>query len=52
MRGAVHEVGDRPLARWLTTEVPRALLAGEDPPPRPASRAAARPGLLRRILGG
>jgi hypothetical protein len=29
-------VGDALLARWLTTDVPAALLAGDVPPPRPA----------------
>ena len=31
----LRSAGLAPLAAWLTSEVPRAILAGEDPPPRP-----------------
>jgi hypothetical protein len=34
---AARTVGDDALARWLTVDVPGALLAGDDLPPRPAS---------------
>ena len=33
---AAEAIGDAPLARWLTHEVPEALLAGGALPPRPA----------------
>jgi protein-tyrosine phosphatase len=36
MGDAAEAVGDASLARWLTNEVPHALLAGESPPQRPA----------------
>ncbi|MHB8470414.1 MAG: tyrosine-protein phosphatase [Gaiellaceae bacterium] len=35
MSAAAEAVGDEALARWLTAEVPAALLAGAPPPPRP-----------------
>lgn len=38
MSGAARAVGDARLAFWLTTEVPRAMIAGERIPPRPRSR--------------
>jgi len=41
MSAARKAVGDEALGAWLTEAVPRALVAGEQPPPRP----------LRRILG-
>jgi protein-tyrosine phosphatase len=37
MSSAARQVADGPLARWLTYEVPRAIVLGEDPPERPAS---------------
>ncbi len=36
MRSELAQAGLSPLADWLTEEVPAALLAGGDPPPRPA----------------
>ena len=36
MGAAAEAIGDERLARWLTQDVPQALLAGEEPPPRPA----------------
>jgi len=36
LSSAAEAVGDAPLARWLTTDVPAALLAGESIPARPA----------------
>jgi protein-tyrosine phosphatase len=33
---AVRQVADAPLARWLTYDVPRAIVLGESPPDRPA----------------
>jgi protein-tyrosine phosphatase len=47
MGAAAEAVGDVPLARWLTYEVPEALLAGEALPPRPA-RTKRRMRLRRR----
>jgi protein-tyrosine phosphatase len=38
MGAAAEAVDDGKLARWLTHETPEALLAGEQPPPRPAKR--------------
>jgi protein-tyrosine phosphatase len=38
MSRAAEALRDERLARWLTLEVPAAILSGEDPPPRPASR--------------
>jgi protein-tyrosine phosphatase len=46
MAEAVHRVGDPALARWLTWEVPSAILADKAIPPRP--RVKARHG---RLLG-
>jgi len=45
MSAAAEAVGDEALARWLTHDVPAALLAGTTPPPRPAQRRRLR---LRR----
>jgi protein-tyrosine phosphatase len=36
MAAAAGAVGDASLARWLTEDVPAALVSGSDPPPRPA----------------
>ena len=41
LSGAVQEVGEE-LGRWLTLDVPRALLDGREPPPRPEVRARRR----------
>jgi len=41
LRAAVREVGEE-LGRWLTEAVPRALLDGAEPPPRPVVRARRR----------
>jgi protein-tyrosine phosphatase len=38
MSGAAEAVGDPGMARWLTSEVPAAIVAGEGLPPRPARR--------------
>lgn len=46
---ARHSVGDDELARWLTEDVPGAILKREDLPPRP--RDVRRSGVLRRLLG-
>jgi protein-tyrosine phosphatase len=43
MSAAAEAVGDRALARWLTVEVPRAIVAGEDLPRRPSARRRWRP---------
>jgi len=44
MTSAADAIGDERLARWLTHDVPAALVAGEPPPPRPRKRFR----LLRR----
>jgi protein-tyrosine phosphatase len=36
MLSAVDAIGNEPLARWLVTDVPCALVEGRDPPPRPS----------------
>ena len=36
MGGEIEQAGLGPLAEWLTDEVPGAILAGEEIPPRPA----------------
>ncbi len=46
---ACAALGDEALARWLTEEVPSAIVANEPLPPRPPRRA--RPGLLARLRG-
>jgi protein-tyrosine phosphatase len=38
MSAARDAIGDEALGAWLTEVVPRALVAGEPPPPRPARR--------------
>jgi protein-tyrosine phosphatase len=38
MSAAAAAVGDGALARWLTHDVPAAIVAGEQPPPRPRKR--------------
>jgi protein-tyrosine phosphatase len=35
MSAAFEEIGDPALARWLTVDVPEAIVAGQEPPPRP-----------------
>jgi protein-tyrosine phosphatase len=45
MSNAAAAVGDDALARWLTHEVPEAIVAGGEPPRRPATR---RRGFFRR----
>jgi hypothetical protein len=42
MAAAARTVGDDALARWLTEEVPQAVLEGEHVPRRPRRRPAAR----------
>jgi protein-tyrosine phosphatase len=37
LRSAKSAIGSEPLAAWLTEAVPRALIAGSLPPPRPAA---------------
>jgi protein-tyrosine phosphatase len=46
MRAAAEAVGDSKLARWLSQEVPAAIVSGDPLPPRPALRK--RRSLLRR----
>ena len=48
MAAAALAVDDVALGRWLTVEVPEALLAGADPPSRPRVRHRRRKGILRR----
>lgn len=49
MSAAAAAVGDAALGRWMTTEVPAALLAGEDLPLRPRVRHRRRRGIFRRV---
>jgi protein-tyrosine phosphatase len=42
MTAARAAIGDEGLGRWLTEDVPRALLAGEEPPRRPDARPVRR----------
>jgi protein-tyrosine phosphatase len=46
----IERAGMGPLAPWLTREVPAAILAGEELPPRPAV-AAPRPRRMRLLPG-
>lgn len=46
LAAAVEAIGSRELARWLTEDVPGAIVAGEPLPPRPPGR---RRGLLGRL---
>ncbi len=48
MRAAAAALRDEPLARWLTEDVPAALLAGAELPPRPPRARRRLAGLLRR----
>ena len=47
LASAVASLGDDALARWLTVDVPRAVLADGKPPPRPMTRPRRR-GLFGR----
>lgn len=38
LAAVLEEISDEPLARWLTTEVPRAIVSDETVPPRPSGR--------------
>jgi protein-tyrosine phosphatase len=38
LNAAVEEISDEPLARWLTTEVPQAIVSDEPVPLRPSGR--------------
>jgi hypothetical protein len=38
MSRVAESLRDERLARWLTLEVPVAIIAGEEPPPPPAGR--------------
>lgn len=49
---AAGEVLGAERARWLTTDVPAAILRGGQLPPRPPAAAAGRRGLFRRLVGG
>ena len=46
MKAAVAALDDPPLSRWLTVDVPGAIVDGSAPPPRPVSRPRRR--LFRR----
>jgi protein-tyrosine phosphatase len=48
MRAAAEAVGDDALARWLTSDVPRALVSGAPVPSRPAAQRRRRLSLRRR----
>jgi protein-tyrosine phosphatase len=47
MTAAAEAVGDAPLARWLTHDVPAAVLEGAAPPPRPEAPKKSRLRLRR-----
>jgi protein-tyrosine phosphatase len=47
---AAAAIGDERLARWLTEEIPAAIVEDEPLPPAPRSRRK-RPGVLARLLG-
>jgi protein-tyrosine phosphatase len=49
MSAAVAAVGDAALGRWMTVDVPVALLAGDELPARPRVRHRRRRGILRRV---
>jgi protein-tyrosine phosphatase len=49
LSAAVAAVGDEALARWLTEDVPAAIVAGDELPPRPT--CSRRAGLLSRLRG-
>jgi protein-tyrosine phosphatase len=52
LSGACAAIGDQALARWLTEDVPQAILQNEELPSRPPTRRSlARRGLLARLLG-
>ena len=48
LSGAVEAIGDPALARWLTVDVPRAILEGKPTPPRPVEDRPRRRSFLRR----
>jgi protein-tyrosine phosphatase len=50
MAEAAERVGDAALGRWLTRDVPRAILADDEIPARPEGRIGG--GWLGRLLGG
>ncbi|HXY17088.1 MAG TPA: CpsB/CapC family capsule biosynthesis tyrosine phosphatase [Gaiellaceae bacterium] len=50
LSAAAAAIGGRVLARWLTLDVPEAILAGDDLPPRPMGPRR-RSGFLGRIRG-
>ena len=50
MQEASALIGDAELARWLTTDVPGAILAGQRLPQRPEVQPRRR-GRLARLLG-
>jgi protein-tyrosine phosphatase len=49
LSAASKAIGNPSLARWLTEEVPAAIVRGEELPPRPVAQR--RPGLFARLLG-
>jgi protein-tyrosine phosphatase len=49
LTAAAHAVGDDALGRWLTVDVPAALVAGAPPPPRPEPQRPRRWSLRGRI---
>jgi protein-tyrosine phosphatase len=48
LSGAVEAIGDPELARWLTVDVPRAILEGKPTPSRPVDDRPRRRSFLRR----
>jgi protein-tyrosine phosphatase len=49
--GVAEAIGDSELARWLMHDVPRAILTGTEPPPRPPWRKGRRTFLTRLGIG-
>jgi protein-tyrosine phosphatase len=49
---ACEALGDPELARWLTVEVPGAIVDDVPLPPRPQARPRPRRGIVSRLLGG
>jgi protein-tyrosine phosphatase len=50
LSGSRRAIGNRALARWLTQEIPGAIVRAEPLPPRPAGGVSGRRGLLARMF--
>jgi protein-tyrosine phosphatase len=51
MSSAAHAIGDEALARWLTEDVPAAIVAGAEIPARPPASVRTRGRRFGRLLG-